>query len=373
MMIKKQVLFQILIIISLIISNSQINGQNPFCKDYEKKSNYLIFEIENFSNGQSDFSRLYSGEWILFSLSYSVYGFTNIAMIDSLFRPKAIKYIDLAIEKTLNINGFGYESLRDSQIVDTSASVLFYGHLNLMIGCYRLLTNDSKYSKLHDLITKSLYLRFQKSKYKLLESYSESVWIPDNCVAIASLYISDLVTQNGYTKYCTDWTDFIRENYLDYKTNLLVSTVNVQNGDKLEEPRGSMIGWSIFFISKFNYGFAKELYLSYKQKFSVNTLLFRLFRERYKKWTISRGDVDSGPLILGFSVPANGFAYGNAIAMRDYKAAKKIGRLIRLGAKKIDKDDIIRYKVRFLKFPISPLAESLLLFSETMTDWKKLY
>lgn len=147
--------------------------------------------------------------------------------------------------------------------------------------------------------------------------------------------------------------------------------MNSSSGIAEEEPRGSMLGWSIMFIYQFDSEFAKELYQNYKEHFSRNYLALRLFKERHDNNDTNTGDIDSGPLLRGYSVPANEFALSNAVLAGDFKTARKIERLIALGTSSITTDDEFRYSVLFLDMNISPMAEALVLNSLTITKWTR--
>ena len=125
------------------------------------------------------------------------------------------------------------------------------------------------------------------------------------------------------------------------------------------------------FIYQFDSDFAIELYNNYKKHFSQNLGIFRLFKERPHSWKTSSGDIDSGPIVFGYSMPANEFALGNSLLAGDTRTAKKIQRLIEVGARTLTQDDELRYKVRFLKINISPMAEALVLHSLTITKWEE--
>jgi hypothetical protein len=75
---------------------------------------------------------------------------------------------------------------------------------------------------------------------------------------------------------------------------------------------------------------------------------------------------------MGYSIPANAFAFGDAVALDDKVNAQRLKRLINLGSKSIKSDDEIHYKVRYIDLPISPLSEALLLYFETMSEWDKI-
>lgn len=137
----------------------------------------------------------------------------------------------------------------------------------------------------------------------------------------------------------------------------------------MEGSRGSMLGWSIMFIYQFDSEFATNLYQNYKTHFSQDFLIFRLFKERYGNNETNNGDIDSGPVFLGYSIPANEFALGGSILSGDYKTARKLERLIDFGTSKIEKNNELKYNVRFINMNISPMAEALVLNSLTITKW----
>ena len=81
------------------------------------------------------------------------------------------------------------------------------------------------------------------------------------------------------------------------------------------------------------------------------------------------GDIDSGPILRGYSIPANEFALSNAVLSKDIRTVRKLKRLMRLGTRKITKNNELKYKVRLVKMNVSPMAEALVLNSLTMTKW----
>lgn len=368
-------LFLIIFICYLSISQTK-SYKYPSPLEITKRVNYLQRVIQEPLYPNSEIIQLGNTnyEFMLFSYSFSSYAMTNLAIRDTQYKKQAIQIIKSGIEKVQDYRvssyyGIQYQLLHSDSIPDFS--VLYLGHLNLMLGCYRLLTKDSSYNLLNDKISKSLFHRYTNSKFLNLESYSNSIWIPDNTVALASLKLHSINTKSRYDTICKNWVKYAKANYLDKKTGVLFSTINPETGKALEEPRGSMLGWSIMFIYRFDKDFAVDLYKNYKTHFSKNYLLFRLFKERNNSNETNMGDMDSGPLFRGYSIPANEFALSNAVLAKDYKTAKKISRLINFGTKRIDKNNELKYRVKFVDMNISPLAEAMVLYSLTMTEWKK--
>ena len=350
----------------------------PEKAELQHKINYLEKFVNQPFNNNSELEALrkQNPEWILFSLSFTVYALTNITMKDTSFRHSAITIIDKAIQKATSDTIYQYYSEQRNPLypnIDTTGSILYLGHLNMMLACYRLLSPECRYDELHDKLSASLYQRYSKSKYHSLPSYSSNIWIADNTVGLASLYLHSQITGSKYKSACTEWVKYAKQHFIDSKTGLLCSKIDEESGKMIEASRGSMIGWCIFFIFRFDSEFAQKQFELFKSEHSKNLGIIRLFKERSGDFTTDKyGDIDSGPLFMGYSIPANAFAFGDAVALDDKVNAQRLKRLINLGSKSIKSDDEIHYKVRYIDLPISPLSEALLLYFETMSEWDKI-
>ena len=379
MKIKKRYLLLLVIIIAISGTLIHLNAQTysyPANKDIRFRFNYLNNVIQQPLNSNNEIMqlRVENYEFALFTYAYSTYAATNICMHDSSYKKDAIALIQEAIEKSLSEEiaqpfGVNYELLESDSL--PQQAVLYLGHINLMLGCYRLLNNDSTFNKLNDKISEFLFKKYSNCPFLNLESYPNLIWVPDNTVALASLKLHDDNAGSNYSIICDKWVHFAKNNLIDKKTGVLYSTLDPVTGKVLEEPRGSMLAWSIMFIYRFDEDFATELYQNYKKNFSTNYGIYRLFRERKNIYTTGMGDIDSGPLILGYSIPANEFALACAVQSGDAKTARKIERLIDHGTKEVIKENELKYEVRFIDLNISPMAEALVLYSLTVTSWRK--
>lgn len=346
----------------------------PSAEEINERLNYLNRVIsEPIEKGTEIRQIKYrSSEFLLFTYAFSSYAATNIAIHDTAYKHIAVRIIKECITKAMDYDVFSTYGIQKVDLsMDTlpDFSVLYFGHLNLMIGCYRLLTSDTLFNNINEKISNSLIERYNKSQFLNLESYKSCIWIPDNTVAIASLKLFSVNAHNSCDTICDKWTKYTKLHYIDKNTGVLFSTISNETGAPSEEPRGSMLGWSIMFIYQFDSEFAIEQFENYKEHFSKDFLIFRLFKERYKNNESSDGDIDSGPIYFGYSIPANEFALGNAILAGDNKTARRIERLINFGAKKVKGHNEIKYKLRFIKMNISPMAEALVLNSLTITKW----
>jgi len=354
----------------LIVAFSWPTYHYPSSAELHKKARYLERIISQPEAETPELLALGNAEWSLFTMSYSTYAFTNIAQMDSSFRPEVARYTSLAIRKMLT--GSMAQAFRNPDAVVTADSVvlvLYLGHLNLMLGCHRMLDPASPYKSLHDSLSASLHYRLAAAPNHCLESYPGGVWVPDNTVALASLQLHSYLTGSPYRIFCQQWAAYARQYLTDPATGLLLSKPRTRH-QEAEEPRGSHLGWSIFFLSRFAPALAAEQYRGYQQHFSTNFGVVRLYRERIGSYETSEGDIDSGPLILGYSIPANAFAFGNAVALCDWRNAQRLRRVVSVGSREVETPEELHYGVRFVDLPVSPLAEALVLHAETMTPWR---
>ncbi|GAB3588796.1 hypothetical protein [Hymenobacter daeguensis] len=335
-----------------------------------QKAHYLERIIATPEKQSAELTGMGNAEWSLFSMAYAVYAFTNMARLDSAFRPEAAHYTRLAIRKMLTGSiPRAFQHPEATPFTDSITSVLYLGHLNLMLGCHRLLDPASPYKALHDSLSATLHRRLATAPSHCLESYPGGVWVPDNTVALASLQLHSDLTGSPYRAFCQQWVAYARQHLTDPQTGLLLSKPATRH-QAAEEPRGSHLGWSIFFLYRFAPAYAAEQYRLYQQQFSTSFGAIRLYRERAGRYETSEGDVDSGPLILGYSIPANAFAFGDAVALRDWRNAQRLRRVIRFGSREVATPQELHYGVRFVDLPVSPLAEALILHAETMTPWR---
>jgi hypothetical protein len=222
---------------------------------------------------------------------------------------------------------------------------------------------DSPYRHLHDSLSAALAARYQQEPSGNLPSYPGRRWLPDNTVALASLALHSRLTGSAYAAAGQRWVARAQREWLAPATRLLVSMVD-STGQPAEAPRGSHLGWSIWFLARFDSAFARQQYQRYQAAHSTNLGVLRLYREFAGSYETGVGNVDSGPLILGYGIPATAFALADAVALRDYRNAQRLRRVVRLGSREIREGSELRYGVRLVELDVNPLSEALLLWAE---------
>ena len=198
----------------------------PSAQNVRQRLNYLARVVRAGSGPGTALGELtrQNPEWGLFTLSFSTYALANLAACDPKRRPEAAAYMELAIRQVLAgpvrrpfaaawwPPAAGGNSL--------PPSVLYLGHLNLMLGCHRQLVPGSAFAGLHDSLSASLARRYAQALAGNLESYPGRRWLPDNTVALASLALHDRLTGSGYAATGRRWAVRARAYWLDAETGL---------------------------------------------------------------------------------------------------------------------------------------------------------
>lgn len=361
---------RLLVLLGLVIGicYSWPTYQPPGRAEVRLRLNYLERVIKEGAAPTTALGKLtqMNPEWGLFTLSFSTYALANLAAQQPDLRAEAAATIGQAIRVALTDpvrQPFGQAVPGEDAERALPTSVLYLGHLNLMLGCHRQLVPNSPYRQLHDSLSAALYARYQQEPSGNLASYPHQRWVPDNAVALASLALHSQLTHSEYVTASHCWVATAKAHLLAAETGLLASQVDAQ-GQPTEQPRGSMLGWSIWFIARFDSAFARQQYQRYQAAHSTNLGVLRLYREQPGDYSIGAGDVDSGPLILGYGIPATAFAFADAVALRDYRNAQRLRRVISLGSRTIRQGDELRYGVRLVNLDVNPLSEALLLWAD---------
>jgi hypothetical protein len=113
----------------------------------------------------------------------------------------------------------------------------------------------------------------------------------------------------------------MRAAYIDKATGLLVQAVDADTGAPTDAPRGSGTLLAVYFLSFADMSLSRALWDAAERELGGSVLGFGVVRE-YPGG--GRGDIDSGPIALGYGVSATGFALAGA---RIHGDPARFGRL----------------------------------------------
>jgi hypothetical protein len=286
--------------------------------DLMARRDYLLdrldgtFEFDALTPG----GELFVGEWALGAFSMTTAAITNLAFTYPDSRAQALEKIPLMIERAMQGESRAFDTRRWGEdalgTLDTDHGHLGYlGHLNLMVGAYRLLGGDDRYDGLHRAMTEAMVRRMSRSRSAHVETYRGEIYTSDNATAAASIAVFDQVTGQDHRAALRRFVDYTRRNLIDKQTGLVVFKVDSE-GQPLGSPRGCGVGWNSFYLPFVDEAFAAEQQARIEQHM-VKKLWFGLVGIReYPHGVAGFGDVDSGPVLLGLSTSATGFAIAGA-------------------------------------------------------------
>ncbi|MFF0265134.1 hypothetical protein [Kribbella sp. NPDC004536] len=163
---------------------------------------------------------------------------------------------------------------------------------------------------------------FRTAKSPFLPAYPDQAWPVDSVVAIASLRLYDAVVVPRFGQVARNWVTAAKSR-LDPATGLLPHQVTPQ----VSGARGSSQAMIQRFLVDIDPTFARSQYEIFKDKFVTG-----LGVREYPKGTGGKGDVDSGPLVLGISLSATVVGLGAARVHQDPLAERlsRTGELVGL-------------------------------------------
>ena len=275
----------------------------------------------------------FQGEWALYSCSMFAMSLYNISRIYPETKTENAHYIDSLISIVLSPELREYDSKRWKEDALTTldsyetSHISYISHLAWMIGEYKTMVGSDKYDKLYDQLCNAMNGRILHSPDLNLQTYpDEPIYIPDMLVAIVGLKQYSALNKGKYSSTVDAWVDHARKKWLDPKTGLLVSFLDVDGRQFSDAPiKGSYSALNCSYLTLIDRKFAQEQYLQLKKHFWKNGVLSGM-KEYYDASPILSLDVDAGPVIMGLSPSGTAFSTGAATFFKDNEVRDKILR-----------------------------------------------
>jgi hypothetical protein len=255
-------------------------------------------------------SRLLDGEWLFGTYMMAAMGFGQIALEHPELKAEMLPRLRQCLARLIapDVRAFDREAWGSDPLDldgdDDHGSYL--GYLNLALSLDRLLEPDGEYARLNDRVTATLAARLERSPSLLLQSYRGSVFPVDNGAVIGSIALHDrAVASQAHARLVQRFCARLRHDSVDARTGLLHQTM--PHG----APRGSGTAFAAYFLGYADPALGRDLVAAMKRELYGAPLGFGAMRE-YPRGRNGHGDIDSGPLVFGFSIGASGFALGAA-------------------------------------------------------------
>jgi hypothetical protein len=291
-------------------------------------------------------SDLFNGEWLFGTYLMAGLGFGQTAVLHPEWKTRHLELMERCIERMLSpeVRAFDVEQWRADpldRLDQEHGHAAYLGYLNVLLGFHRLLNPDSRFADLNDSITRALVRRVAGSPTRLLETYPGEVYPVDNCAVIGSIGLYDRATGADHRALIADWSATCRARYCDPATGLLIQALDT-DGAPADQPRGSGTSLGLYFLAWADPELARDLYRAIRENLATDVMGLGAVRE-YPRGRRGRGDIDSGPVILGFSFSATGFALAGGRMFGDRDYYRKLCATAYLAGTPVDRGDARRY------------------------------
>lgn len=190
----------------------------------------------------------------------------------------------------------------------------YLGYLALALGMHRAVDPETPYAPVHDALIAALARRVAEAPAGLIETYPGESYPPDVASVIGAIGLHGTVTGTDHRAVLRPWAETFRARYVHRPSGYVIQRAR-RSGEALDAPRGSGTAVSAYFLSFADRALATELARAVAR--GTATLAgFGGVRE-FPPGTDGRGDIDSGPVLLGVSVSGTAFGFAPLRALGD--------------------------------------------------------
>jgi hypothetical protein len=319
-------------VVSLVVVPRQVasSGWSASFHDEPERAALLPAGVDEWVQRPGAFatgSSRFDGEWSFGTYVMAALGHGQVAVKHPALASSSQVSMDAALERLFRPETRGFD--RDAWNADALDSlsseqghVAFLGYANLALSLRRWV-GPSRFDADNDRITEALARRFARSDIALVETYPNERYPVDNAAAIASIALRDRALGLERRAEVARALRMLRERYVD-DTGLLFQAVG-PSGAPVDRPRGSGSALAAYFLSFADPELSLGLQRAVRRELSSSVLGFGVVRE-YPAAQGGQGDIDSGPLVFGWSISAMGFSLGAAKIARDESAFRELWR-----------------------------------------------
>jgi hypothetical protein len=273
-------------------------------------------------------SARFDGEWALVTQQMTVLGLGQIALARPDRRAELLPAMEAAARRMLapEACAFGAEAWgeRGLEALGTAGGHAYLGYVALALGMLRKVDPATPLAARHDALVASLARRLAASPHALLETYPGETYPADVAAVAGAIGLHAEVASIDRRALLSRWSATMRERCSDPGTGMLFQQMDAFTGAPAGPPRASGTALAVYFASFADPALARDLWRAVgRQRRSV--LGFGGVRER-APGDDGPGDVDSGPVVLGVSVSATGFALAGARMFGDRAAFTELWR-----------------------------------------------
>ena len=191
------------------------------------------------------------------------------------------------------------------QAKPTGTDPLMNGYVGVVLGLRRTASGDNLFDITHTRVVDALAQTIRENC-----AQTRAVWTSDQATQLYAIWLYDRATGADHTAVIQQWRRLMEERFIEPGTGLLVSHIAVNPDRYVSIPRGSSLAWTSILLADVLPDFARDQYARLCRHRQRRCLNFAAVTEYEPGNPLRFGDLDSGPLVFGFSPSASAFALG---------------------------------------------------------------
>ncbi len=246
-------------------------------------------------------SAFFDAEWSFGTCTMVVMGLGQVALehpeLEERYLPAmqaCLDWLMLPESRAFGTGRWGADGLERPSILGEHA---YLGYLNLALGMHRLLEPESPYAATHDALSEALAARLRLPIHRF-QTYPGESYPVDQAMAAGSVGLHARATGVDRDALLADWADRFRRAAVDPDTGWLFQRLHLDEGAPVDHPRGSGTALAAYGLLYADPQLSAELYGALAERGLRSPLGLGAIME-YPPGISGRGDIDSGPVILG--------------------------------------------------------------------------
>jgi hypothetical protein len=271
----------------------------------------------------------FDGEWTVATHQMAALGLGQVIRAHPELRGRYAPVVRRAVENLLRERAWRFGASAwgrgPFESLDTDEGHAYLGYIALGMGALREVDPASPHHELHDRVIAALARRLERSPHGAIETYPGEAYPCDIASVVGAIGQHARLTGTDRRVLIARMADLYRRRWRDPRSGYLVQSVSPRTADPTAPPRASGTALAAYFLSFADRALAGELGLSLARTGHVERVGFGAVRE-YAPGHEGRGDIDSGPVVLGVSVSATGFALATARQLGDRTRYRELYR-----------------------------------------------
>ena len=285
----------------------------------------------------------FAGEWALVTHQMIALGLAQLCLAHPEWTRELAPVVTAAAAKSflVEMRGFGTRAWHGEDAMaslDGEHGHAYLAYAALALGMARLVDPafPAALAAQHDALVAAYERRLLASPTSLIETYPGEAYPTDVAAVAAAIAIHGRVTHTSHEAVLRQWAARVRAIQIDHASGLVIQRMDATTGAPHDAPRASGTGLAAYFAGFADRELARELAGAVMRHVSTR-FGFGGVRE-YGEGFAGHGDVDSGPVILGISVSATGFALASARLVGDDEAFIALYRTVELFGLRVGND-----------------------------------